>query len=154
MEEQMSSPGRDFPGVGVGGVVVKDAKVLLFLRKKPPESGFWTIPGGAIEFGETVKEALFRELREEVGVDTCIRAYLGVTDHILPDERVHWVSLRFLVDIVADEPKNASPESHSEMRWFPISDVPDNITLTTRKALEAYAKWTEGSNPMTEYYSS
>jgi len=148
VDEQMCKerPGLDHVGVGVGGVITARDTVLLLRRRKPPESDCWTIPGGAIEFGETVETALVRELREEIGVNTNIIAPLGVTDHILPSEGVHWVSLRFLVKIIEGVPRNASPESHSDIKWFPIRDLPPNITLTTREAIAAYLKWLETAN--------
>lgn len=133
--------GKDFVGVGVGGVIVKGDRILLLLRKKPPESQHWTIPGGAVEFGEKVEDALTREIMEEIGVHARIVAPLGVTDQILPTEGTHWVSIRFLVDIGVDQPWNACPESHLNMDWFPLDRLPQNITLTAREGVIAYLGW-------------
>jgi len=141
------SPGKDFVGIGVGGAIICHGQILLLLRRKPPERDHWTMPGGAVEFGETVTDALFRELKEEIGVETQVIAPLGMTDQILHLEGTHWVSLRFLVDILSGEPKNVCPESHAEMRWFPLDALPENITLTTREAIAAYTTWaTRGVN--------
>lgn len=57
------------PVVGVGGVVVRDGRVLLIRRGKEPLYGRWVVPGGTVELGETLEEALVRELEEE----TCLR---------------------------------------------------------------------------------
>ena len=57
------------PVVGVGGVVVRDGRVLLVRRGKEPLYGRWTVPGGTVELGETLEEALVREMEEE----TCLR---------------------------------------------------------------------------------
>jgi ADP-ribose pyrophosphatase YjhB (NUDIX family) len=145
MHEMRLTPGIDFVGVGVGGVIVRQSKILLLLRKKPPECNHWTIPGGAIEFGEKVEDALLRELIEEIGVQTRIVAPLGLTDQILPLEGTHWVSLRFLVEIVAGEPENACPESHSRIAWFPLEALPAAVTITTREAVVAYRAWSKNS---------
>ena len=130
-------PGRDYIGVGVGGVIIRDGMILLVLRKRPPECGFWSIPGGKVEFGETVEEALLREIQEELGVEAHILAPLGVTNHILKNEGVHFVAPRFLVSIIGD-PKNQDPEAHSALDWFPIDMVPENTTITTRAAIAAF----------------
>jgi 8-oxo-dGTP diphosphatase len=139
-------PGKDFVGVGVGGVVVLQRKILLLFRKKPPECNHWTLPGGAIEFGERVEEALLRELREEIGVEARVVTPLGLTDQILPTEKSHWVCLRFLVEVVTGEPKNASPESHLSIGWFALDALPNPLTLTARDGVIAYRAWLQNLN--------
>ena len=140
MENKQLKAGRDYIGVGVGAVILRDKKILLLLRNKSPESGCWTIPGGKVEFGETVEEAILREVQEEIGTEGRIIAPLGVTNHILKEEGIHYVSPRFLISIIG-EPKNMEPASHSEMKWFPINDLPENVTMTTQKALAAFLTW-------------
>ena len=140
MENKQLKAGRDYIGVGVGAVILRDKKILLLLRNKSPESGCWTIPGGKVEFGETVEEAILREVQEEIGAEGRIIAPLGVTNHILKEEGVHFVSPRFLISIIG-EPKNMEPASHSEMKWFPIDNLPENVTITTQKALAAFLTW-------------
>jgi ADP-ribose pyrophosphatase YjhB (NUDIX family) len=104
--------------VGVGAIIVDGGRVLLLKRTKEPEAGCWGIQGGAIEFGETTEEAARRELRVELGVECEIVRLLGITDHILPGEGIHWISPVFLAKIETGTPKNAEPEKHSEMRWL------------------------------------
>ena len=140
MENKILKAGKDYIGVGVGAVILRDNQILLFLRKKAPESGYWTIPGGKVEFGETVEEAIIREVKEEVGVEGRIVAPLGVTNHIVKEEQTHFVAPRFLLQIIG-EPKNMEPNSHSEMAWFPIDKLPENVTMTTQKALSAFLTW-------------
>jgi 8-oxo-dGTP diphosphatase len=125
-------PGKDHVGVGVGAIVVEGHRVLLLKRRRAPEAGLWGIQGGAVEFGESVQQAVKRELVEELGVQCEKVRLLGVTDHILPEEGVHWVSPVFLVRIVSGRPKNAEPEKHSELRWFDLEDLPEGVTLTRR----------------------
>ena len=87
------------PVVGVGGVVVRDGRVLLIRRGKPPLYGRWVVPGGTVELGETLEEALVREMEEE----TCLRVepieVLTVFDRIEREgERVvyHYVIVDYL----------------------------------------------------------
>lgn len=60
--------GATHPTLGVGGVVVHDGRVLLVRRAKEPLRGRWVVPGGTVELGETLEEAVTREVREETGI--------------------------------------------------------------------------------------
>lgn len=126
--------GRDYIGVGVGAVIIENDAVLLLKRRKSPEAGYWSIPGGRVEFGETVEAAIVRELKEELGCDATVVRHLGVTNHIVEDEGLHWVSPRFLVEI-SGEPQNLEPDVHDDVRWFKASKLPTKLTKTTRAAL-------------------
>lgn len=131
--------GRDYIGVGVGAVIINDnEEILLLLRKKSPESGRWTIPGGSVEFGERVEDAIIREVNEELGIDVEVIKLLRVTNHIVKEEGQHWISPAFLVKHVSGTPVNKEPESHSEINWFSIHSLPDNVTITTSLALKSY----------------
>lgn len=139
--------GKDYIGVGAGAVILNDNdETLLLLRNKEPESGFWSIPGGAVEFFETLQDAIVREVKEEVGVTAEVIGLLGVTNHIIPEEGIHWVTTSFLVKITEGTPANLEPQKHLDLRWFPISNLPKNVTITTRKALEGLTKWRERNN--------
>ncbi len=120
--------GKDYIGIGVGAIIVEQDQVLLLKRLKEPEAGCWSIPGGAVDF---VK----RELKEELSVDIEIISLLGVTNHILPEAEIHWVSPVFLVKIISGTSKIMEADKHSDLRWFEISSLPDNITLTTTSAI-------------------
>jgi len=109
--------------------------ILLLKRIKPPEAECWSIPGGAVEFGETIEDAIKREVREELDVEIDIITLLGVTNHILPMENLHWISPNFLVKICTGHPVNAEPHKHSDLEWFAFHDLPQNLTMTTQNAL-------------------
>ena len=72
--------------MAVGVVVWKDGEVLLIRRAKPPRSGQWSIPGGAQELGETVRETAVREVREETGLDIAVTDLIEVVDFIERDD--------------------------------------------------------------------
>jgi ADP-ribose pyrophosphatase len=128
------------PGVGVGGVILNDGKVLLLLRKKPPEAGFWSLPGGRVEFMERVEDALVRELKEELGIDAQVEALLCVTDHIVHADNAHWVSPAYVVRVVSGVPRNLEPEKTAAIEWFPLTQLPENLGVAAKSALTAYLK--------------
>ena len=74
------------PIVGVGGVIVMDdGRVVLIKRKFAPAAGTWTLPGGAIEVGETARAALAREILEETGLVVDVGPVIEVVDRIFTD---------------------------------------------------------------------
>ena len=99
------------PVVGVGGVVIRDGKVLLISRGKPPLYGRWVVPGGTVELGEPLEEALVREMREETGLEVQPLEILTVFDRIERngDEVVHhYVIVDYLCRWIDGEARAAS----------------------------------------------
>ena len=76
----------DRPYVGVGAVIVADGKVLLVKRKHEPLAGEWSIPGGAVELGETLEDCVSREMLEETGLQIAVGPVIEVFDRITRDE--------------------------------------------------------------------
>ena len=94
---------REYPNrpvVGVGGVVVRDGRVLLVQRAREPMASRWTLPGGAVEVGETLEEAVRRELREETGLRVRVLELVEAFERIVRDTRrrprYHYVLLDYL----------------------------------------------------------
>jgi 8-oxo-dGTP diphosphatase len=89
----------DRPWLGVGGLVFQDDKILLIKRGREPGLGQWSIPGGMVEVGETVREAVQREVREETGLLVEALDLVEVFERILPDARgriqYHYVMLDY-----------------------------------------------------------
>jgi 8-oxo-dGTP diphosphatase len=75
----------DQPLIGVGGVVIHENRVLLIQRGAPPFEGTWTIPGGLLELGETLIEAVIRELAEETSLEVQVMELIDVVERIYPD---------------------------------------------------------------------
>ncbi len=133
--------GVDYIGVGVGAIIV-DQTGCLFLAKRGTkaqnERGLWEFPGGAVEFGETLHNALIREIREEYSITIAVGDLLTVTDHILPAEKQHWVSPSFICRIAQGEPTILEPEKCAEIGWFALDAIPADLTQVTRHDLELY----------------
>jgi len=128
------------PRAGVGVLLVDElGRVLLTLRKLPPEADCWSILGGELDFLEALEECAIREAYEEAGVEIVIERLLCVTDHRLPSEGQHWVSPAFLGRIVSGEARNCEPDKTQQVAWFPLDQLPPNLTMTARNAVQAYS---------------
>jgi 8-oxo-dGTP diphosphatase len=110
----------DSPLVGVGAVIIEDGRVLLVKRGHPPLAGEWSIPGGVLELGETLREAALREAREETCLAVETADLLGVYDRVLRDDDghtiYHFVLVDFLCRRVGGEAQAA--DDADEVRWF------------------------------------
>jgi 8-oxo-dGTP diphosphatase len=96
----------DRPYVGVGGVVLIGGRVVLIRRGKEPLRGRWVIPGGTVELGETLQEALVREMREETGLVVRPREIVLVFDRIQREGlevEYHYVIIDYACDYVSGE---------------------------------------------------
>ena len=122
------------PIPGVGAVVVGSDGVLLVRRDKEPGKGLWSIPGGAVEVGETQKDALRREVEEETGVICEVVDLIGTADVILTDSEnnveFHYLLNHYLVKALTKDIRQESPEA--EVQWFslenlPISEMPKEV---------------------------
>jgi 8-oxo-dGTP diphosphatase len=90
----------DRPFVGVGAVIVDEGKVVLIKRRYEPLAGQWSLPGGAVEVGETLEECVAREMLEETGLEVEVGPVIEVFDRIMRDEdgrvRYHYVLVDYL----------------------------------------------------------
>jgi 8-oxo-dGTP diphosphatase len=94
------------PSVGVGAVIVHGGRVVLIRRGKEPLKGRWVVPGGTVEWGESLEDALVREVQEETGLTVRPRVLLMVFDRIerWPEGvRYHYVILDYLCEWTAGE---------------------------------------------------
>ena len=98
MNDRRKYPDR--PYVGVGAVIVQDGKVLLVKRKYEPLAGQWSLPGGAVEVGETLEACLVREMLEETGLEIRVGPVIEVFDRIIHDDEgrvlYHFVLVDYL----------------------------------------------------------
>jgi len=85
------------PTLTVDAIIkVNDDKIVLVKRKNPPYKGWWALPGGIVEYGETVEEAVKREVGEETGLEIEIEKLVNVYSDPKRDPRGHFISICFL----------------------------------------------------------
>jgi ADP-ribose pyrophosphatase YjhB (NUDIX family) len=119
----------------VGAVVVDrhsddrrdDQRVLLIRRGQPPLLGEWSLPGGVLECGETLREAVVREAQEETGLLVETVELLGVYERVIPGDdgrvRYHYVLIDFLCRPVGGDLKAGSDAA--DVRWFTRHELPE-----------------------------
>ncbi|MFI5101870.1 MAG: NUDIX hydrolase [Terriglobales bacterium] len=121
--------GREYPDnplVGVGAVIIAENRVLLIRRGSAPLLGEWSLPGGVLECGETLREAVAREAREETGLVVETGEMLGVYERVIRDDkkrvRYHYVLIDFLCRPLSGDLKAGSDAA--EVRWFSRNELP------------------------------
>ena len=127
------------PGVGCGAAILRDGKLLLVKRRRAPEAGHWNLPGGKVDFGERVEDAVRREIAEELGVGIELIRPLALVQMIGLDGQ-HWVSPTYLARIVSGEPRNLEPEKHEALVWAALDDLPAPLALAAREAAAALSR--------------
>lgn len=108
------------PRATVGGLIVKEGRVLLQLRNRKPFRGRWGLPGGHIERGESAEAAVKREVREETGLDFSPE-FFCYSDEICPEE--DWHALVIFFTGKASGRERPDPEEVRELRWFPLKEA-------------------------------
>ena len=136
------------PIVGVGGVIFDGASVLLAKRGQEPAKGTWSLPGGAVELGEKVIDALKREIREEIGIEIQVGGLIRVLDRIIQDEerriRYHYVIVDYWGWKTSGEPKPGSDTS--DICFVPLEEIQKkDIHREVQETILMAAKLREGA---------
>jgi mutator protein MutT len=121
---------RDYPDrpiIGVGAVIVESGRALVVRRGTEPLKGEWSIPGGVVELGETLRQAAAREAKEETGLEVEPGEVLEVVDRIMRDAerkvQYHYVLVDFLCRRVSGEARPGADAS--ELRWITARELED-----------------------------
>jgi 8-oxo-dGTP diphosphatase len=130
-----------FPIPGVTAVVLGNRGILLVKRDKEPAKGKWSLPGGAVEVGESQEEAVAREVMEETGVVCKVLGMVSTADVIIHDElgrtEYHFILNSYIARAETVEVRPETPEA--EVGWFsvdvlPFSEMPPGILDVIEKA--------------------
>jgi 8-oxo-dGTP diphosphatase len=133
------------PVVGVGAVILHDGEVLLVRRANPPLQGEWSLPGGALELGEKLRDGIAREVKEETGLEVEVGPVLDVVDSIFPDgdgrPQYHYVLIDYVCHLHTGTPVTGSDAS--ELRWARLDELSElglrQVTIDIiRKAFVLY----------------
>jgi 8-oxo-dGTP diphosphatase len=127
------------PVVGVGGVVIASGRTLLIRRGNPPLEGEWSIPGGTLEIGETLLDAVRRELAEETGIEVRVGELIEAFERIFPDSegqpKYHFVILDYLCEAIHGIARAGSDVT--DVAWAAESELPKySLTPTATRVIK------------------
>jgi ADP-ribose pyrophosphatase YjhB (NUDIX family) len=134
------------PKVGVGAMILNQGRVLLGKRHTDPNKadsdlhgeGTWTMPGGKLEFQETLIDGVYRETLEEAGIkiNKDNLRVISVADDIVHDN--HYVTIGFLCEDFEGEVEVMEPDEITEWKWYDINELPEKIFISSAKIIKAY----------------
>lgn len=126
----------DRPELAVSAAIFRGDRVLLVRRARPPAANLWTLPGGRVELGEPLAEAVRREVKEETALSIRVGALAGyreiILDRAVGDRGRHFVILPFVAEWLSGE-----VQLNEELDAFRWSHIEDAATLPTTEGLEA-----------------
>jgi 8-oxo-dGTP diphosphatase len=111
----------------VGVIVLREGKVLLGRRRGSHGAGTWALPGGHLEFGESVEDCALRETEEETGLAVEILGQGPYTNDVMPAEGKHYVTVFVLARSQEGTPQLLEPEKCEGWVWFRWKELPDNL---------------------------
>ncbi len=110
------------PVVAVGALVIDDGKLLMVKRDREPGKGLWTVPGGRVEHGEYLDQALRREVKEETGIDIEVGGLAGIFEVVGED---HFVIHDYAAHLTTEGQEAVVGDEVAEVRWVPLEEITD-----------------------------
>ena len=111
------------PALTVDAIAIRDGQIVLIKRKNPPFQGSYALPGGFVDYGETVENAVIREFKEETGLDADIKKLIGIYSEPDRDPRGHTVSIAFELKITGGN--MIAGDDAANVSLFPLDELPD-----------------------------
>ncbi len=144
-------PGQDYIGVSVSFWCHDGDGNFLFHKRSQncrDEQGTWDSGGGQLEFGETLEEGLFREIKEEYGCSGTIEEILPANAYIREngDEKRHWVIIPYIVKVNRAEAKRNELEKMDDIGWFKLSALPEPLHTGVKADLIMYTSFFQKYN--------
>ena len=124
------------PQIAIGAIVIHDDALLMVQRAQEPGKGLWSLPGGRVEQGEYLADALRREVLEETGLVVDVGELAGILE--VPGEELHYVILDYHATVRGDPTVRAGTDA-SDVRWIPLDQVAH--TECTPRFVETMKAW-------------
>jgi ADP-ribose pyrophosphatase YjhB (NUDIX family) len=145
-------PARPVPGVGA--LIVDGDRILLVERGREPLKGYWSLPGGAVETGELLEDALRREVREETGLEIDVLHLIEVFERIMPGENGRTEYHYILLDYICRATGGvlAAADDASRVQWFTEAEIAagkmgEKITRGTPGVIAKAFDWLRANRP-------
>ena len=128
---------KNIPRIGIGIFVFKEGKFLMGLRKGSHGENTWSIPGGHLEFGETIEMASEREAFEETGVKITNIRFAGVTNDIFEEEGKHYITIWMISDWKSGKERIMEPDKFLDFSWKDFDSLPSPLFLPWNQLLNS-----------------
>ncbi len=125
-----------YPRVGVGVLIKHDGKVLLGKRKGSHGTGEWALPGGHLEFGESIENCAIREVMEETGIKIKNLKFETFTNDVFVEDEKHYITLFVSCEYDCGELALKEPEKCEQWRWFLWEEIPEPLFLPVKNLKE------------------
>ena len=133
-------------GAGLGVILEKDGKILLGMRHPDPDkadsafrsSGEWCLPGGKLDWGETLEDGAIREVKEETGI--IIKNSQVISVHNCKNEHAHFMTAGLVAHGWDGEAKVMEPDEVVEWKWFDINNLPQPRYFPSFEVIENYVQ--------------
>lgn len=127
------------PKVTCAGLIKKGSKILLTKRNIPPYKNYWCLPGGHIEWGEKARNAVIREIKEELGIDFNPQ-FLGYFDEIIKSKKWHAIVLIFKGSFKGKI--NFDKKEVKEIKWFNKEEIKKTkLAFKNKELIKNFLKW-------------
>lgn len=135
--------GVDYPGITVAFYCHDGEGNFVFQKRSSncrDEQGTWDCGGGGLHFGESLEEALSREMREEYGVVPEKTEYLGFREvhRTVNGKATHWIAFHFKAQVLRDQVVIGEPDKMDEIGWFKLDSLPEPLHSQIRHELDKY----------------
>jgi len=130
---------KNLPNVRVGTACMcfnKTGQVLMLLRKGSHGDDTWCMPGGHLEFGETLEQCVAREAKEEADIDVKNLEIISLSNDVAYEK--HYITIGMIAHEWTGTPQIMEPEKCTDMRWFSLDNLPNNLFHATKKIIENY----------------
>jgi len=127
---------KPLPKIGVGIIVRNGDKILLQKRIGSHGENTWSLPGGHLEWNETLKDCACREVREETGVEVGEIEFYAITNDIMKEENRHYITIFLEAKYLKGEPQIMENHRMKEIGWFKANDLPNPLFLPLKNLVE------------------
>lgn len=125
------------PRVGIGVFVFKNGKFLMGQRKGSHDEDTWSVPGGHLDFGETIEKGASREAAEKTSLKIKNIKVAGVTNDIFKKENKHYITIWVTSDWKSGKPKIVEPDKFLDLKWYDFNTLPKNLFLPWKELLKS-----------------
>ena len=126
-----------FPRIGIGVFVIKDGKFLMGQRKNSHGDGTWSVPGGHLDFGESIEHGAAREMFEETGIRIKNLKIVGICNDLFKKEDKHYVTIWVISEWKSGKEKIKEPDKFIKQGWFNFRNLPKPLFLPWKQLFKS-----------------